>query len=205
MTKHVERAGLGLVGAVVARRVTGLQAQLLRPGGPNSAAVAALARLRRAAGKPPGTVLEALQYTVADEFITADEAVTDRREQAAHLAMTLYALHQQARSQPMHVPGRGVGTALRGLHTGPVDQVPTPLGRRLAMLGTANHVDELSHHLRGVVQLLRAGAVPLDYGRLGDDLDRWQRDPNPVQLRWGRDFYRTPSHDGNPASPARPE
>jgi CRISPR system Cascade subunit CasB len=60
------------------------------------------------------------------------------------------------------------------------------------MLGTADSFTELTHHLRGAVQLLRAGGAPLDYGLLADQLVVWQvHGPGPVQLKWGREFYRT--------------
>lgn len=55
---------------------------------------------------------------------------------------------------------------------------------------------ELSHHMRGMVQLLRSKNIPLDYPALAEDLF-WYQQPEhqaQVRLRWGQDFYRwTPS------------
>ena len=60
----------------------------------------------------------------------------------------------------------------------------------------AEQWDELLHHARGLVQLLRVERQGFDYGIFADDLVRIQiperRDD--VRLRWGRAFYRvTPS------------
>jgi CRISPR system Cascade subunit CasB len=184
---------LRAVGTLVDERVSDLQSRLLRERR-DPAAVAALARLRRGAGKPPGELLDILEFTVLDEPLSrGDPAGIEQRELAVHVAMTLYAVHQQSLGEPMHRRGQGLGRALRALHTGDPTAVPEPLVRRFRTLGTA-----LAYHLRGAVQLLRAGtfqaphkAVPLDYGRLADQLVTWQREgPSPVQLAWGREFYR---------------
>ena len=165
-----------------------------------SAAVAALARLRRGLGKPAGSVLDILEFTHADELAgTTDEPTFG--ETAAHLCLTLYALHQQSQSQPMHQSGHPLGRSIRAL-------IPTSLGenytghsvaKRFAMLGTADSAEELVHHLRGMVQLLRTNGVPLDYGQLAVDLVGWQAPGRraQVRLRWGRDFHHTPQQNDN--------
>ena len=56
---------------------------------------------------------------------------------------------------------------------------------------------ELSHHIRGLVQLFKAKSVKLDYIRLAEDL-YWFQDTNKrknVQLKWGEDFYREKGED----------
>ncbi len=185
---------LGVVGRVVDARVGDLQHRFLRerrdPG-----AVAALARLRRGAGKPPGAVLDILEFTTSDEFFVGEEP--SRHELAAHVAMTLFAVHQQSRGERMHRRGQGLGAALRALHGGEGNSLPDPLTRRFRMIGTADSFAELTYHLRGAAQLLRSGGVPLDYGLLADQLVAWQRpgDRSRIHLRWGREFYRTSRSD----------
>jgi CRISPR system Cascade subunit CasB len=184
-----------VVGAVVERRIRLLQAGMLAN---RSASVAALARLRRAVGKPPGAVGDILEYTLADEFVHrgAGDAPT-AAETAAHISMTLYAVHQQARTQRMHQRGHGLGRAVRTLHPAEPGSPPDPILRRFQALGTADSLDELVHHTRGIVQLLRAKQVPLDYGLLADHLLRWQRPGGAaaIRLQWGREFYRTQPRD----------
>ncbi|WP_308258734.1 type I-E CRISPR-associated protein Cse2/CasB [Saccharothrix obliqua] len=187
------------VGQEVHTRILSLQEGVLAN---RSAAVAALARLRRGVGKPAGSVNEILQYTVSEKFAGpgAGDAPT-AAETAAHVALTLYAVHQQSQRQRMHQRGYGLGRAVRLLHPDDFGAVVPPVLRRFQTLGTAQSLDELVHHLRGMVQLLRGQAIPLDYALLADELILWQRrgGASTVRLRWGREFYRTPASTGDTA------
>ncbi|CCH29291.1 type I-E CRISPR-associated protein Cse2/CasB [Actinosynnema sp. NPDC047251] len=189
-------ADLGPVGDVVHSRVQQLQEGVLTN---RSAAVAGLARLRRGVGKPAGTVHEVLQYTVSDRFAGPDAGDEPTAgEKAAHVALTLFALHQQSQRTRMHQRGFGLGRSMRLLHPKEFEADVPPVLRRFQALGTSESPEELVHHLRGVVQLLRANGIPLDYGALADDLVQWQRrgGASRVRLRWGRDFYRAPRDNG---------
>lgn len=195
-------AALGVVGTVVDKRISERQNNALRN---HSAAVAALARLRRGAGKPPGSVGDILEYTLADEFAGPDSGdAATAAEIAAHISMTLHAVHQQSQPTPMHRRGYGLGHSVRRLRQelnyGEPGTPPDPVLRRFLTLGTADHLDELVHHTRGMIQLLRAQRIPLDYGVLADQLVRWQRPGGaaPIRLTWGRDFYRTHTTDNPP-------
>lgn len=67
--------------------------------------------------------------------------------------------------------------------------------RRFNALATADSIPEVSHHLRGMIQLLRREGIPLDYPQLAEDLYQYQfvdGAPN-VRLRWGRDLYASPT------------
>ncbi|OLT21196.1 type I-E CRISPR-associated protein Cse2/CasB [Pseudonocardia sp. CNS-139] len=148
--------------------------------------------MRRAVGKEPGAIMDALEYTFTPGLLHGhpeDDPGPSPAERAAHVAVTLFALHQQSRGERMHHRGRGLGTALRRLHSGR-DATPDPIVRRFRMLGTADSFGELTHHLRGVVQLLRTQSAPLDYGLLAEQLLDWQKDPSRVRMTWGRQFYR---------------
>ncbi|OZM71261.1 type I-E CRISPR-associated protein Cse2/CasB [Amycolatopsis antarctica] len=180
-------------------------------------AVAALARLRRAAGKEPGSIPEIFSYTLGEELVDryATDAVTTG-ERAAHISLTFYAMHQQAQSKGMHRAGRehSLGRALRRLVDSPGDIGDSPITRRFQAFGTSASLDELVHHLRGLVQLLRVKGIPQDYQQLATQLVRWQMPggPDRVRMAWGRDFYvlpraeNTPFAEPNaPAAPAKPE
>ena len=192
-----------IVGAFVDKRVRDLQNRFLRsPQDPS--AVAALARLRRAVGKQPGEIIDILEYTFTPALLDGhpeDDPSPSPAELAAHTAITLFALHQQSRGERMHLRGRDLGTVLRHLHTGD-GPIPPPIVRRFRTLGTADSFGELTHHLRGVVQLMRTANAPLDYGLLAQQLLMWQRDPTPVRMAWGRQFYRQTRADGAAESPA---
>lgn len=179
------------------QRVIDQRIRALQHGYQNNRAesVAALARLRRAVGKPPGTVLDILEHTVADEFTHGwhrDEP--SYAEIAAHHAMTLYAVHQQSRMEGMHQAGRRLGHAVRALHHGDAIKPSDPIPSRFAMLGTSDDLSEVVHHLRGLVQLLRAAGRPLDYALLASQLITWQqRGPDDIRRVWGRDFHLPPT------------
>ena len=180
------------VGQVVSAKIGRLQQGYLKNTSP---AVAALAQLRRAVGTPPGAAVDVLEYTLdpvfAEDAGDAIEATT--AETAAHIAMTLYAVHQQSAAAAMHVRGRTLGRAMRKL-ADVKNLADDPLTRRLTMLCTADSLAEFTHHLRAVVQLLRRDRVPLDYGLLADQLVRWQTDgPDALRLVWSRDYYLSPN------------
>lgn len=125
-------------------------------------------------------------------------------EQAAHDAITLYALHQQSKSEPMHVAGRGVGQAVRSLMMvdGAADFEKSPVLRRFNALSTSDSPSELAWHLRSLITQLRAASIPLDYSRLGRDLLDFQFEDsrNHVRLAWGRQLYGAPSKRQNTTS-----
>lgn len=189
------------VGSLVDKRLRELQEGVLAN---RSASVALLARLRHAAGKPAGSVPDIWPITLAAEFAqgTSDDAVT-AAETAAHLAMTLYAVHQQSVAERMHQRGHGLGGSVRRLHSPDADT--DPVRRRFNALGTSDTLAELSHHARGLVQQLRAAKVPLDYGLLADELMAWQRPGGSarVRLQWGREFYAVRDRSAVDAHPDR--
>ncbi|MBB4933309.1 CRISPR system Cascade subunit CasB [Lipingzhangella halophila] len=198
------------VGAAVDRRVGSLQGGYIAD---TSSAVSALAQLRGGAGKLPHDTPElwGLTCDIADYtrpgWSEEDEKQADT---AVHIALTLYALHQQShREHRMHQrPSRNngrprnhdVGRAVRALMSGP--EIDEPLRQRLVQAGKATSVATLAFRLRGIVQLLRRDAIPLDYGLLADHLFMWQRPGGRGRVRaaWGRGFTaHRPAPSGDPA------
>lgn len=179
----------------VAARVGSLQSAAIK-GAPSASA--RLARLRRALATDPGSdpdvwadTIGALPYELLDRHDEPSQA-----EQAVHASMTLYALHQQAQANPMHVPGQSLGRAVQRLRrlTGEDQESDAgPVLRRFHVLATATSFGETLHHLRGLVTVLRGEHLGLDYGRLAVDLRRLQspQAAPAVRLRWGRELYRS--------------
>ena len=60
------------------------------------------------------------------------------------------------------------------------------------MLVTAKDVPEFSHHLRGIIVLLRDKGITLDYFDLAKDIYDFQFDESRtiIGLKWGQDFFR---------------
>ncbi|SME92244.1 type I-E CRISPR-associated protein Cse2/CasB [Streptomyces sp. Amel2xC10] len=166
--------------------------------------VAALARLRRGAGRSPGdlpdlwTLIDTSpMHTCVEGQPPLREDQLVRAENALHASLTLWALHQQSRSARMHRPHRtnqpggpgGLGAAVRRLM--PPDGIDEPVRKRLVRAGTAPDVTSLSQRLRDLVVLLRRADIPLDYGLLTGQLYVWQQPGGPAAVRreWGSSFH----------------
>ncbi|WP_328759193.1 type I-E CRISPR-associated protein Cse2/CasB [Streptomyces sp. NBC_00271] len=163
--------------------------------------VAALARLRRGAGRdaadlpdlwtlvdtsPLHTRLEGVRPLSEEELVRAEDAL--------HAALTLWALHQQSRGAHMHRPHTykrpaGLGAAVRRLM--PPDGIDEPVRKRLVRAGTAPDLTSLSQRLRDLIVLLRRADIPLDYGLLAGQLYTWQRPggADTIRREWGRSFH----------------
>lgn len=186
---------LQALGVEIHKRVGDLQRRYLA--NTSSAARALLANLRNGVGKSPGSIPAIWEITVGElpgaRRDTSTEATHEER--AAHAALTLYAFHQQSRTESMHVRGIGLGHAIDRLAPGASDERPA-VRRRFDAVATATNFDEAMHHLRGLVGQLRSARIPLDYGQLADDLV-WLQKPataDRVRLSWARQYYRTPSN-----------
>ena len=155
-----------------------------------------LATLRRGVGRKPGDMPDLWGLLFADmpEEMMSRTAEPTAAEWAAYTALTLYATHQQGTEinrQNMHTgqdAGR-LGKAVARLVKNADDR--ERIARRFNAFATASDMTEAAHHLRGLIQLLRAEEIPLNYIRLAGDLYRFQ---NPeyapdVRLSWGQDFY----------------
>ncbi|MFD7628038.1 type I-E CRISPR-associated protein Cse2/CasB [Streptomyces sp. NPDC059851] len=199
----------------VAHRIRTVQHDY-RNDGPQAAQV--LARLRRGIGRQATETPDLWGLVGMEQFYAAqpqgqhlDEADALRAERAAHVAVTLWALHQQSnRAKRMHVAdGASLGTAVRRLMSGADSD--EQIRKRLLRAGTATTFDVLAQRLRELVVLLRTAEIPLDYGLLAEQLDQWQRPGGPGRVRqaWGRSFhaaYRAPAgtdpqQSGTPGQP----
>ena len=159
---------------------------------------AALANLRLGVGHKPGELPE-----LWGEFLSQmpEEMYgfsgPSQAENAVYTALTLFALHQQGHElpdDPMYCEDVKLGTAAARLIIGETDAESAfeRIRRKFNMVATASDTDELTHHLRGLVQLMRAKGIPLDYAGLAGDIFLYQNADlrSGIRLRWGQDFYR---------------
>ncbi|MEV0633808.1 type I-E CRISPR-associated protein Cse2/CasB [Streptomyces sp. NPDC050619] len=200
--------------AVTGTLITRLQTDYLND---RPQAVAALARLRRGAGKEFAQVPDLwglidtgpLHRTAEDGGRPLNDQELTRAENAVHVAITLWALHQQSRPKGMHQPNhrekpRGLGTAVRRLM--PPGDITEPVLKRLIRAGNAPDLTTLSQRLRDIVLLLRGEDIDLDYALLAEQLCHWQEPGgrDAVRRAWGRSFhaYRAPNEaDANGQTP----
>lgn len=196
-------------GLLVDRRIggtktwEGLQSRYLRN---ESRARGELAALRKGVSRSPGELPEIWELTEVPPPEHAGDAPTPE-EIAVHTAMTLYAVHQQSRTEPMFRPGVGLGSAAHDL-VGRDEENPSARARFNALV-TSTTVAELRHHLRGFVSLLRARGIALDHAMLADDIFYFQQPggAKKVRLAWARQYYSLPAEtppatDADPASNA---
>jgi CRISPR system Cascade subunit CasB len=161
---------------------------------------ATLAKLRRGIGKAPGSIPDIWEITLGElpEEWHSVKGVPTYAENAVHAALTLYALHQQGKDRSMSVNGKdddgkyigdSFGAAVGKLINGDNENA---IKRRFDAAATAADFSEFAHHARGLIQLLKAAEIPLDYPRFAQDLFDYQlpNGANGVRLRWGEDFYR---------------
>ena len=197
-------------GLLVDRRIggtktwEGLQSRYLRN---ESRARGELAALRKGVSRSPGELPEIWELTEVPPPEHAGDAPTGE-EIAVHTAMTLYAVHQQSRTEHMFSPGVGLGSAARRLIGSPDEENPSARARFNALV-TSTTVAELRHHLRSFVSLLRARGIALDHAMLADDVLRFQQPggAKKVRLAWARQYYSLPAEtlpatDADPASNA---
>jgi CRISPR system Cascade subunit CasB len=189
------------------RRVSGVVTDLQQRYISNqSSARGQLAKLRRAISNAPGTdpdVWNVVARCLPQEMVGRyDEGITPG-EWAAHIAVALFAVHQQSLEKPMHQVSdakeavfHGLGHAVNELayinkkNQQGEELEPGEMPRRFSALVTAESIDEVAHYARQIVQQLRSVEVPLDYGRLAGQLYVFQysylRDR--VRLEWAREF-----------------
>jgi CRISPR system Cascade subunit CasB len=186
------------VAELAAARITTWQEGYLRD---NPKDVAALARLRRGAGRDAGQLPDLWTLVDTTPLHTRRNGVRPlgeeelvRAEEALHAALTLWALHQHSPPTRIHRPtgpGRptGLGAAVRRLM--PPGDIDEPVRKRLVRAGLAPDLTSLSQRLRDLVVLLRRADIPLDYGLLAGQLYAWQwpAGADRVRREWGRSFH----------------
>ncbi len=172
---------------------------------PDNQRRAELAQLRRGIGRVPGEIPELwgiLLSDMPDEFQWKETATPE--EWAIYLALTLYAMHQQGNEADMNRDGYGIGKAVRQLAeqnaAGEQGWENSSVLHRFNALATAKDIYEISHHLRGLIQLLKSakgGGIPLDYPLLAAQLYGLQCETTglenisaDIKLQWGQDLYR---------------
>ena len=186
---------LGEAGRLVDWRIggpRGLQGRYCSKNRKEALARAQVAALRKGASRSPGELPEIWELTRVEVPDGAGDAPT-WEEIAVHTAMTLYAVHQQSRTEPMFRPSVGLGSAAHDL-VGRDEENPSARARFNALV-TSTTVAELRHHLRGFVSLLRARGFALDHAMLADDVLRFQQPGGAKQVRltWARQYYSLPA------------
>ena len=139
----------------------------------------ALASLRRGLGQPPGTVADMYRYV--EPFLGGEARY---KEDAFYLVAALFALHPKSTDEKSNM-----GTHLAKTRT---DAGADALERRFTAL-LAAHPDDLPDYLRQAVSFLKSKEEPVNWLRLLQDLQYWDKRDDPkhsVQRRWAQEFWR---------------
>lgn len=160
---------------------------------------ATLAKFRHCIGEKPGSDPDVWAETLGDlpEDLLAkgNEPEPTWAEWAIHIAMTMFAMHQQGsniQSECMHREKYTLGKAIRMLADRKGEGGEDAIKRRFNATVTSESVEEFAHHLRSMIQLLKAESIPLDYEQLTRELYLFQNSDarDSLRLRWGQDYYR---------------
>lgn len=152
-----------------------------------------LAQLRRGIGKKPGELPElwgSFLSGLSEEMMSKNNEPS-YAEWAIYTALTLFSLHQQGHSEPMHAEGEEnhFGRAVRKLVHSEDDE--ENVRKKLSIAACSDDITELSYHLKTIVKLLESNDIKLDYVDLAKDLHDFQFEKNvdKIRLKWGQDFY----------------
>lgn len=166
------------------------------------------AKLRRGIGKAPGELPELWEATLADAPDAWKGNFGAFKLNAVHMALTLYALHRQGSNKSMSFDdeepteiGDSLGAATARLCSQD-DGNFEAVKRRFDAVVTSASFTELAHHARGIIQMLKAEDIIMDYPLFAADLYKIQfaHLAKDVRLRWGQDFYRVINKAKNAAN-----
>lgn len=155
---------------------------------------AALAHLKNAIGKPPGSVANISEYVIEGVPGKAYGDAPTNQEIATHYAMTLYAFHQQGKTESMHRSGISLGAAIARFEmqtNHPADEKKSSIRTRMDAVTLSNGSASIASTLRGIVGQLKSKDIPLDYGRLAEDICSllYEKRNAKVPLYWGRSYH----------------
>jgi CRISPR system Cascade subunit CasB len=169
-----------------------------------SSTKATLANLRNSIGKPLSESVAIWPFmfeNLPEEFLSRSQSLS-KKEVAILTALQLHALYRQGKKVPDRQEDeekrpKNIGQSLSVLHAG---DNSASMDRRFNALVTAATYDELSHHLRQMIKLLKAktsGEAYIDFGILAQDLYRFLigKEEN-IRLNWARSYYRSYAKGG---------
>ena len=165
----------------------------------NPSTKAIFANIRNSINKDSSVNMDALAFVfqnIPEEFLGFNKNLNDY-EKAILTAVQMYALHQQAKIESVlkldYEEGekrQNLGDALKTIRDREDDT--KAIDRRFNAMITSSNFEELSHHLRQMIKLLKAKSdAKVDYASLADDL-YWflnnQREG--LKIKWSRSYYK---------------
>ena len=158
---------------------------------------AMLANIRNSINKDSSVNIDALALVfrnIPEEFLGYNKNLNDY-EKAILTAVQMYALHQQAKVESVlnldYKEGerrQNIGDALSSLRS----DDSKAIDRRFNAMITSSNFEELSHHLRQMIKLLKAKSdAKVDYASLADDLYWFLKNQREgLKIKWSRSYYK---------------
>lgn len=160
---------------------------------------AMLANIRNSINKDSSVNIDALALVfrnIPEEFLGYNKNLNDY-EKAILTAVQMYALHQQAKIESVlkldYEEGekrQNLGDALKTIRDREDDI--KAIDRRFNAMITSSNFEELSHHLRQMIKLLKAKSdAKVDYASLADDLYWFLKNQREgLKIKWSRSYYK---------------
>lgn len=160
---------------------------------------AMLANIRNSINKDSSVNIDALALVfrnIPEEFLGYNKNLNDY-EKAILTAVQMYALHQQAKIESVlkldYEEGekrQNLGDALKTIRDREDDT--KAIDRRFNAMITSSNFEELSHHLRQMIKLLKAKSdAKVDYASLADDLYWFLKNQREgLKIKWSRSYYK---------------
>lgn len=154
-----------------------------------------LADLRNSLGKPLSTTIEIwpLLFEYMPKKFLSRTGKTTAEELAILTTLQFYAIHQQGKSENVNLREeeayyKNIGYSLSFLRT---EDDAVSADRRFNAMITSTNFDELVHHLRQMIKLLKSKTITkINYPLLANDLYWFIRGyEENTRLSWARKYY----------------
>lgn len=171
----------------------------------NPGTKAIFANIRNSINKDSSVNMDALAYVfqnIPEEFLGYNKNLNDY-EKSILTAVQMYALHQQAKVESVlkldYKEGerrQNLGDSLNSMRKN--NDEDKAIDRRFNAMITSSNFEELSHHLRQIIKLLKAKSeAKVDYASLADDLYWFLKNQREgLKIKWSRSYYKSNKKEG---------
>lgn len=160
---------------------------------------AIFANIRNSINKDSSVNMDVLAFVfqnIPEEFLGFNKNLNDY-EKAILTSIQMYALHQQAKADSVlklyYKEGerrQNLGDSLNSMRKN--NDEDKAIDRRFNAMITSSNFEELSHHLRQMIKLLKAKSdAKVDYASLADDLYWFLKNQGEgLKIKWSRSYYK---------------
>lgn len=171
----------------------------------NPSTKAILANLRNSSNRPIGENIESLAFIFS--MVPEEELGISYKlnpfEDTLLTVLQLYALYQQGKDEQVifneESQSKSFGMSLKSIKTSEKDE-SNSTDLRFNALISASDFNELKHHLRQLIKILRSKTDDkVDFPTLAKDLYEYKKynSKDSIRIKWARDYYRINKNENN--------